>query len=325
MSGTLKRPRDMSESDEEEYDEYEEYELTCKRKKVVPLDFKSFVEEKRALEEERAIVRLSKQAAHRIIDRAIELAKPDFTVSSFGRIQRKKGGRHFQGTTASGYSIPVQLKKGEDVQVHALVHVLHNDPTLEGFKPGDTVNHRNHIRDDNDHTNHEWAGKSKQRLDQIRTTESKNRDEFSLADSQGTPVLVTTIADGTTVTYKDYGSAAAAAGVAGHNNIYNWCKHSDVVKGKRYEFAPQPDLVKSRAKTSIVGGRVKLVLTTQTESWKPVYNEDWLEGGKYFEVRGEKRGPMAERHTRREAKRAKLTAEAGPSSSAAAGPSDDSE
>jgi len=506
MSGTLKRPRDVSTSDDEEY---EDYEFTCIFEKVVPLDFKSFVENKRALEEEREIVRLSKQAAHRILERALELAKPAFTVSDFGRIQRQTGGRHFQGTKASGYSTPVQLEKGENVQVHALVHVLHNDPTLEGFKPGDTVNHRNHIRDDNDHTNHEWASKTEQSLDQIRTAEgkasfaakrgtgrirfvetdkggrelgawsgmyasalavsretghgndkigewlcdgehhihkktgkyfkydrlpleddgvkrelrclpkgnpwipegstesglmfsddglyrtgpedelkmgtrtngkyqkveiggewvllhdvlcwtfhgpppspdctvdhrnrdldengflsnhkdnlrwalpvdqAKNKGDVSHADGQGTPVLVTTIADGTTVTYKDYGSAATAAGVC-INTIRRRCENSSVVKGNRYEFAPQPDLVKARAKTSVVGGLVKLVLTTQKESWKPAYKEDWLEGGKYFKVRGEKLGPRAERHTRREAKRAKRTAAAGPSSSAAAGPS----
>jgi len=517
----IKRPRDVEESDDEnsDFEDHILYQMNCKRNKVLPLDFKSFVEEKekraileRVIEREREIVRLSKQTASEIIKRAIELAKPDFTVSSFGRIQRKKGGRHFQKTKSSGYSNQVELEKGEEVQVHALVHVIHNDPTLEGFKPGDTVNHLNHIRDDNDSTNHEWASVSEQNLDQIRTDESKaskeakqgtgricfvetdkygkelgawsgmypsscavsretghgndmiliwlcdgkhhihkktgkyfkydrlpliddgvkrelrcmpkgnpwipkgstelglmfsddglyrtgpydelkmgtrtsgiyqnvwicgeqvgihdvlcwtfhgpppspdctsdhrnrdldengflsnrvcnirwldasgqgkNRGNISQTDGQGTPVLVTTISDGTTVTYKDNCSAAVAAGVC-HMTILRWCKKSNADKGKRYELAPQPDLVKTRAKTSVVGGLVKLVLTTQKEEWKPAYKEDWLEGGKYFKVRGEKLGPRAERHTRREAKRAKLTATAGPSaepSSSSAGPS----
>jgi len=413
----------------------------------------------------------------------------DFYVSSFGRIKRKKGGRHYQKTRSSGYSNTVEIEKGERVQVHALVHVLHNDPKLKKFKPGDTVNHRNHVRNDNDSTNHEWASVPEQSLDQIRTAEGKascaakqglgrirfvetdnegkelgawsgmypsahavervtghcnskvgewlndkkhhkhrksgkyfkyerlplvvdedglnrewrrvpdawgetpdgfmcsddglyrfddddepkignrnsghyqkliirgrpvllhelicwtfhgpppspahtvdhisrkldadgflsnhkdnlrwldasgqlkNRGDVSLADGMGTPVLVTTIAEGTTVTYTDYHSAAAAVGVT-KTTIHKWCKESHVVKGKRYELAPQPDLVKTRAKTSVVGGRVKLVLTTEKEEWKPVYREDWLEGGRYFCVRGEKQGPMADRHERKKRSRA---------------------
>jgi len=202
---------------------------------------------------------------------------------------------------------------GEYVRIHdVLCWTFHGPPP----SPDCTVDHRNRDLDENGFlSNHKdnirWLDASGQ---------AKNKGDVSRADGQGTPVLVTTIADGTTVTYKDNCSAAVAAGVTRNCILYR-CKHSSVVKGKRYEFAPQPDLVKARAKTSVVGGRVKLVLTTEKEEWKPAYNEDWLEGGKYFKVRGEKLGPRAERHDRREAKRAKLTAAAGPSSSAAAGPS----
>ena len=202
---------------------------------------------------------------------------------------------------------------------------LHDRPLLDVPRPTavprlHTVDHRNRDLDENGFlSNHKdnlrWA---------LPVDQSKNKGDVSLADGSGTPVLVTTIADGATVTYKDYHSAAAAAGVCKATILYR-CKHSSVVKGKRYEFAPQPDLVKARAKTSVVGGLVKLVLTTQKESWKPAYKEDWLKGGKYFEVRGEKQGPMAERHDRREAKRAKRTAAAGPSSSWRNDSSDDSE
>jgi len=417
-------------------------------------------------------------------DELAEMQVADFQVSSFGRIKRKKGGRHYKKTRPSGYSTPVAIETDEKVQVHTLVHVLHNDPKLKKFKPGDTVNHINHVRDDNDHTNHEWASKSKQTLDRVMTAEgkasceakqglgrlrfvetdeegkelgdwsgvyastravgrvtghdhgkigkclndkkhhkhrksgkyfkyeritlvvdedglnrewrrvpdawgetpdgfmcsddglyrlddddepkigtrnsghyqllrirwrpvglhelicwtfhgppsspahtvdhrlrdldadgflcnhkdnlrwldasgqAKNRGDVSLADSSGTPVLVTTIAEGTTVTYTDYYSAAAAVGVA-YSTIHKWSKESRVVKGKRYELAPQPDLVKVKAKTSVVGGLVKLVLTTEKEEWKPAYKEDWLEGGRYFCVRGEKLGPRIDRHKKR--------------------------
>ena len=487
---SAKRPRDVFESDDEEdeYDEYDDYKKTCKRRKVVALDSKSFWNEKRTLKRERVVALLSNRATRMIVDTALELAKPDFEVSSFGRTDRTMRGRHFQKTTHTGYSGGVKLEKGETVRVHLLVHVLNNDPGLEKFKPGDTVNHINHVRDDNDYKNHEWKSKPGQSLDRVFTAASKassaakqglgrirfvetdkdgtelgawsgiypsshavaretgnshskmgawlsdgkghkhkktgkyfkyeqlpieddgverelrcvpkgspwlpegstndglmfshdglyrtgpnddlkmgtqaghyqkvvvggepvlindvlgwtfhgpqpsprhtvdhidrkldangmlsnhkdnlrwaspeeqGKNKGSWSRSDGTPVLVTTIADGTTVKYESYGLAAAAAGV-GYDTIKYRCERSNVVKGKRYEFAPQPDLVKARAKTSVVGGIVKLVLTTEKESWKSVYKEDWLEGGKYFKVRGEKQGPMAERHERREAKK----------------------
>jgi len=202
--------------------------------------------------------------------------RPGFMVSSNGLYRRgpnddpKMGTKHGEYRDVSNYA----------TGIHVLVcWAFHGAPPSSDHT---TVDHWFHDLDSNGCLSNHKDNLSWATIDD----QAKNRRSGSRSYGSGSRVCITTVADGTVVKYADMMSAAYAIGITSMGIKYR-CQNSSVVDGKLYAFDTQPDMVKARATTTVVDGKVKLTLTTEKEEWKSVYVDDWVEGGKYFCTRGE--------------------------------------
>lgn len=96
-------------------------------------------------------------------------------VSNFGRIQTVRGLRYFPNSGDGGYAKFVVSKSPTRIAVgvHRLVHILFNDPLLEEYHRGDTVDHRDRQRCNNRWDNLQWASASGQRTNQKEVEQGK--------------------------------------------------------------------------------------------------------------------------------------------------------
>lgn len=80
-------------------------------------------------------------------------------VSNFGRYANRWGRKCYPSPNPEGY-IYVGIKYGprsHQVATHRLVHVLFNDPQLQLYKIGNTVDHKDRCRSNNSSENLQWA------------------------------------------------------------------------------------------------------------------------------------------------------------------------
>lgn len=85
-------------------------------------------------------------------------------VSQFGRVRNWTGNTYTPEGRDSGYK-RLCVKKVR-LYLHRLVHVLFNDPDLEGWKPGATVDHVDRNPSNCNAFNLRWASKAQQRHNQ---------------------------------------------------------------------------------------------------------------------------------------------------------------
>jgi hypothetical protein len=119
----------------------------------------------------------------------------------------------------------------------------------------------------------EWADKSAQ---------STTSRAGSKAATSGKPVRVRVKATGAVTDFTDAYSAARALGVS-LGFVGMVCNNRKPSTEFAAEYIDEPDLVRVRTK---MGPGCKLELVTEVEQWAEIDPADWLEGGKYFCVRG---------------------------------------
>ena len=129
------------------------------------------------------------------------------SVSSFGRIQTARGLRYFPKGVHSGYARFVVSKSPQRkaVGVHRLVHILFNDPLLEHYCHGNTVDHRDRQRANNNRENLRWASAPDQRKNQ----QQKEQDRPSCIR-----ISLTHIASGITTAHSSLKDASIVSGLS---------------------------------------------------------------------------------------------------------------
>ena len=99
-------------------------------------------------------------------------------ASNFGRFQDGSGVRYTPKPDGDGYT-HVRLRSrctGKSVRVgmHRIVHILFNDPEFADFRCGDTVDHKDGNRSNNNKDNLRWASRRLQRLNQKQRSVTHN-------------------------------------------------------------------------------------------------------------------------------------------------------
>ena len=139
--------------------------------------------------------------------------------SSLGRVQnigrKRTGYPHFPRADKFGYCTSTVKGIGA-MQVHTIVQVLFNDPQLEDWSPGCTVDHKDRNRSNNSNDNLDWATRSQQCKNRSRSSSGT----ASFGRKRGSPVEVKRSTNSSWEWYPSGHAAERALGI-GRGTIAN--------------------------------------------------------------------------------------------------------
>lgn len=156
-----------------------------------------------------------------------------FMISSMGRVQDCSGYRYHPKPQDHGYC-GIRRKGYCSVYMHRIVHLLFNDPKLEKWFPGATVDHwpdRN--PENNSKDNLRWATPMQQRVNQKRKAGNS---------ALGKPVRLTK--GSTSIVFPSVSAAAAHIGAlqSGVAHVMSPLTTDSSIRGWRAEAVADPDL-----------------------------------------------------------------------------------